>query len=563
MDKTLKTWWKESVIYQIYPRSFMDSDGDGIGDIQGIISKLDYLKKLGIDIIWISPIFDSPNDDNGYDVRDYCAIMEEFGTMSDFDEMLKQAHKKGLKIILDLVPNHSSDEHRWFQESKKSKDNPYRDYYIWKPPVNGGPPNDWISFFEGSAWTLDESTQEYYLHLFTKKQPDLNWENPSLRQEMYEVIRFWLDKGVDGFRMDVITLISKDLSFPNFPKNFNGNHHIEYANGPKIHDFLREMHDEVLKEYDVLTVGEALGISPADGPLYSGHDRKELSSVYHFDILQIDRSSKGFYHKKGWGLPELKMIFRRWDKAMGERGWNSVMLGNHDFPRMVSRFGNDKTHRLESSKMLHTLLATQRGTPYIYQGDEIGMTNVAFESIHDYDDVWIKNTHAKIVEEGGNEMEFLRLVHELGRDNARTPMQWDDSFYGGFTKGIPWIKSNPNHTEINVKAALNDGNSIIHFLIQMLKIRKENQALIYGSYQDIDPENEMVFSYVRTLEEQKVLVVLNFTAKKIEYKIPKPFGSLDKKLLIGNYFDLEKEVNTLQLRAYESRVYYLMNKVIS
>ena len=445
-----QNWWKEAVIYQIYPRSFKDSNGDGVGDIRGIIEKLDYLKDLGIDVIWISPIYQSPNDDNGYDISDYYNIMDEFGTMADFDELLEGIHARGMRLLMDLVVNHTSDEHEWYQQARQSKDSPYRDYYYFRPE----PPNNWLSLFGGPAWDYDPVAEEYYLHLFTKKQPDLNWENPKVRQEVYQLMRFWLDKGVDGFRMDVIPMISKYLDFPDGDfSDFNNVIATLYTNGPRVHEFLQEMHEEVLQHYDVMTVGEGVGIAPAQANLYVGESRKELNMIFHFGHMFIDHGPGGKFDIVDFKLSEFKAIFDTWDQGIGQEGWLNIYLDNHDFPRMVSRFANDQEYRVESAKMLAILILSLRGTPCIYQGSEIGMTNVAFNSLDDYRDVETINAYNEYKASGKDLDELLKIVHVQGRDNVRTPFQWDDSANGGFTVGNPWIKANPNYTEINAQAA--------------------------------------------------------------------------------------------------------------
>ena len=489
-----KNWWKESVVYQIYPRSFKDSNGDGIGDLQGIIEKLDYLQYLGVDVLWLSPIFKSPNDDNGYDVSDYCDIMDEFGTMADFDELLEGVHQRGLKLVLDLVPNHSSDEHFWFQESRKSKDNPYRDYYIWREK----PPSNWASFFSGSAWEYDEMAGEYYLHLFSKKQPDLNWENPKVRQEIYDIMHFWFKKGVDGFRMDVIPFISKRLDFPAInPDDFIQSIIEVYANGPRLHEFLNEMNREVTSKYDVMTMGECIGVKPPQALDFVGEDRNELNMLYHFDHVNINYGIGGKYDPIPWKLSTFKTIFADWIEAVGDKGWINITLDNHDFPRMLSRFGNDDKYRIESAKLLATLLLTMRGGPCIYQGSEIGMTNVAFETLEEYDDVEVVNLHQEWKAAGKDTAPLLKAVQEQGRDNARTPMQWDNSPNAGFTSGTPWLKINPNYSAINAKAALDDESSVFFFYKEMLAYRKENSTLIYGGFEQFLPDSEELFVYRR------------------------------------------------------------------
>ncbi len=524
-----KSWWKESVIYQIYPRSFKDSDGDGIGDLQGIIQKLDYLKELGIDIIWLSPVYKSPNDDNGYDISDYYSIMEEFGTMADFDELLKEVHERGLKLLMDLVVNHTSDEHEWFAESRKSKDNPYRDYYYWKPEV----PNNWISIFGGPAWEYDEQSGEYFLHLFTRKQPDLNWENPKVRQEIYKIMRFWLDKGVDGFRMDVIPMISKQLDFPDADfSDFNKVIETVYCNGPRVHEFLQEMQEQVLQHYDVMTVGEGVGIPPHLANKYVGEDRRELNMIFHFGHMFIDHGPEGKFDIVPFSLPEFKQIFVEWHEAVGTSGWINIYLDNHDFPRMVSRFGNDQQFHRESAKLLAMLILSLRGTPCIYQGSELGMTNVAFTDFEDYRDIETLNAVREWKEAEKDLEELLPRVHRQGRDNVRTPMQWDDSDHGGFTSGVPWIKLNPNYRDYHAKRNLEDPGSIFHFYKSMLQIRKEHPTLIYGEMEVLRPEDEQLFAFWRRLEGDLYLVLLNFS-EVVLTDLPGPQQELE--LIISNY----------------------------
>lgn len=503
-----KKWWKEEVIYQIYPRSFNDANGDGIGDLKGIISKLDYLKNLGIDIIWICPIYMSPNDDNGYDISDYYDIHPEFGTMSDFDTLLSGLHNRGMRLIMDLVLNHSSDEHQWFQESRKSKDNPYRDYYYWHPGKNGGPPNNWQSIFGGSAWEYDELTEEYYLHIFTRKQPDLNWENPKLREDVYKLIRFWMEKGIDGFRMDAIPFISKNLEFPD-THGLTFNQVIEqvYANGPKVHTYLKEIHNRVTKDYDVMMVGEGSGIAPENCLDYLGEDRNELNLVFHLEHMFLGHGPLGKFDPVPFSWRDIKNITQRWDDAIADSGWVSIFLDNHDFPRMVSRFGNDKEYRVESSKLLAMMILTLRGTPCIYQGSEIGMTNVQFESIDDYRDVEIFNVQKEYLARGTTQDEFLSLVHEAGRDNVRTPMQWNDSAHAGFTIGTPWIKVNPNYNTINVETALRDKNSIFYFYKSLLAYRKKHMTLTYGVFREHKSTSENLYVYSREGAESFIIIL--------------------------------------------------------
>jgi oligo-1,6-glucosidase len=508
------SWWKEAVIYQIYPRSFKDSNGDGVGDLCGIISKLDYIKNLGVDAIWLNPIFTSPNDDNGYDISDYCNIMPEFGTMADFDELLEQMHQCGLKLILDLVANHSSDEHPWFQESRKSRDNPYRDYYHWWPAEKGKPaPRESYFDVNRDAWRYDELTDAYYLHYFSIKQPDLNWENPKLRQEIYNIIRFWFDKGVDGFRMDVIPFISKDTGFPEIPERFSGNFGDYYATGPHLHDYLREMNEEVLSKYPVVSIAEGVGVRTEDVHLYIDPERKELDMLYHFEGMSIGYVPGGFKepHPDGYSLLEFKEVYSKWDKAF-EKGWGTIYLGNHDQPRMVSRWGNDEAEYRElSAKMLHTFLLTMRATPFVYYGDELGMANIKFDDIEDYRDIESINMHAYLQSTGGDVQHFLNVQKMTARDNGRTPMQWDGSKNAGFSEGSPWLKVNPDYHQVNTAIQENEEDSVLNYFRKLVKLRKANPTLIYGAYQIIDPKNKAVYAYTRKDEAGEFLVLLNFT----------------------------------------------------
>ena len=544
-----KVWWKESVVYQIYPRSYKDSNDDGIGDLPGIIEKLDYIKSLGIDVIWLSPVYQSPNDDNGYDISDYRAIMDEFGTMDDFDRLLDAVHERGLKLVMDLVANHSSDEHIWFQESRKSKDNPYRDYYIWKPGKDGNPPTNWPAFFGGSTWEYDSETEEYYLHLFTKKQPDLNWENPRVRIEIYSIIEFWFEKGVDGFRMDVISVISKKQEYTNAKSTIFGEI-VEkiYANGPRVHEFLKEMNHEVLNDYDIMTVGEGPGITLDHGLDYVGEDRQELNMVFHFDHMFMEMGEGGRFDINPIDFIEFKNVFNRWDEKLKGKGWGSIFLGNHDFPRMVSRFGNDNKYWEQSSKLLTTLLMTMRGTPYTYQGDEIGMTNVAFSDPNDYDDVETLNYFREAKENGVPEAEALKNIHYMGRDNARTPMQWSDTNNAGFSETKPWLKVNPNYPSINVEEQENRKSSILSFYRSMVQFRKNHKTLVYGDYESLQNDDQNIFAYRRWDEDQAFLVLLNFSDH--EQQFDAPLGKLN--LLVNNY---DSSDSSLHLRPWEAKVF--------
>jgi len=509
-----RTWWKEGVVYQIYPRSFKDTTGNGIGDIYGIIEKLDYIKSLGIDIIWLCPVYESPNDDNGYDISDYKAISDDFGGSKAFDLLLDGMHKRGLKLVMDLVLNHSSDEHRWFEESRKSKDNPYRDYYFWKSSKEGNPPNNWTSFFSGSAWEKDAATDAYFLHLFTKKQPDLNWENPKVRKEIHDIVDFWCKKGVDGFRMDVISLISKQLDFPDsiYPEDYGKTIKNYYANGPRIHQYLNELNKAVLSKYDIMTVGEGPGIDLSNGLDYVDDDRDELNMIFHFDHMFIDNGVGGKYDPIAVALPKFKKVFNDWDTTLKDKGWGSIFLGNHDFSRMVSRFGNDTTYHTESAKLLALMLLTLRGTVYIYQGDEIGMTNVAYPSIADYNDVETLGSWNEALANGEDMNAFLKLVHKQSRDNARTPMQWNTSKNSGFSDGQPWLKVNGNYNSINVAAQEQDDFSILNFYRQMIAFRKAHNVMVYGDYTCLNEDDEQLFIYTRADANSSYIILLNFSA---------------------------------------------------
>lgn len=526
-----KTWWKEALVYQIYPRSYKDSNGDGIGDLRGIIEKLDYIKSLGIDVIWLCPVYQSPNDDNGYDISDYYGIMDEFGTMADYDELLEGVHARGMKLIMDLVVNHTSDEHAWFIESRSSKESPKRDYYIWKPGKNGGPPNNWQSFFGGDAWLYDELTDEYFLHLFTKKQPDLNWENPQVRAEVYNLMKFWLDKGVDGFRMDVISLLSKRHYEDSPYREFRETIQNLYANGPRIHEFLQEMNREVMSKYDVMTVGEGPGIDMENGIKYVAEDRKELNMIFHFDHMFIDWGEEGKFTPVPYSLVTFKKIFADWDRKLANVGWGSIFLGNHDFPRITSRYANDQEYRVEAAKLLCLMMMSMRGTPYVYQGEEIGMTNVAFDSIDDYDDIETKNVYQEWKEKGRDLDQLMKAIHEQGRDNARTPVQWSDQSQAGFTSGTPWIRVNPNYKEINVLSQEGDPDSVLHFYRKMIQVRKENPSLVYGEFEDMDPQSEQVYVFKRWDDDVEFLVALNFSSEQLTYNLDCDGYSR----LIGNY----------------------------
>jgi glucan 1,6-alpha-glucosidase len=537
-----RQWWHSSVVYQIYPRSFKDSNGDGIGDINGIREKLDYLKELGIDVIWLSPVYKSPNDDNGYDISDYCDIMDEFGTMEDMDNLLKEANERGIKILMDLVVNHTSDEHKWFIEAKKSKDNEYRDYYIWRDSVDGNEPNDLGSTFSGSAWQYDETTGQYYLHLFSKKQPDLNWENEKVRNEVYKMMNFWVDKGIGGFRMDVIDLIGK------VPDE------MITGNGPKLHEYLQEMNKAALEGKDLLTVGETWGATPDVAKLYSNPGRKELSMVFQFEHIGLDQiEGKEKWDVKSLELLDLKKVLSKWQTELEGQGWNSLFWNNHDLPRIVSRWGNDKEYRIESAKMLATLLHGMKGTPYIYQGEELGMTNVRFDDINDYNDIESLNMYKDRLSKGYSHNEIMESIYAKGRDNARTPMQWDDSENAGFTTGTPWLAVNKNYDKINAKQCLQDENSIFNHYKKLIDIRKNNDTIIYGDYKLLCEDDENIFAYVRELNGDKILVVCNFYDKDVEFKFEGDFNY--SKVLLSNYNDSSKMIEKLKLRPYEAVMY--------
>ncbi|MDB5240739.1 MAG: alpha amylase catalytic region [Spirosoma sp.] len=548
---------KQQVIYQIYPRSFADANGDGIGDLPGIMGKLDYLADLGVDILWLSPIFQSPNADNGYDISDYEAIMPEFGLMADFDDLLKGVHERGMRLIVDLVVNHSSDEHRWFQESRKSKDNPYRDYYIWRGANGRKEPNNWQSFFSGPAWTFDELTGEYYLHLFAEKQPDLNWENPALRQEIYRMMRFWLDKGVDGFRMDVIPFLSKEhgndgRTFPDYPDGRYGDLTI-HANGPRIHEFLQEMNREVLAHYpNCITVGEGFGVSAEQANLYVGVNRHELQMIYHFDHAVPREEHRFLDPAPELTLPELKAIFAKWDRTLDEGpdapGWQNIYFGNHDNPRVLSRFGDPERYHYESATLLATVLLCQRGTPSLYQGDEIGMTNCPFNSIHEFDDIQVKRAWNALIGPDADvekQSQFLQTANRIARDHARTPMQWSHAPNAGFTNGPrTWLKVNPNYRDINVAKQKTDPRSVINYYRNLLQFRKHTPVLHEGTYRDLLPEHPTVWAFERRLGEKILLVVANVSGQETN-------GStgMTGEVLLSNYADAD---NTL--RPFEARI---------
>ena len=555
-----KRWWKESVVYQIYPRSFCDSNGDGIGDLNGITGKLDYLKELGIDVIWLSPVYKSPNDDNGYDISDYQAIMDEFGTMEDFDRMLATAHEKGIKIMMDLVVNHTSDEHKWFIESRKSTDNPYRDYYIWRPAKEDGSlPNNWGSCFSGPAWEYDKTTDMYFLHLFSKKQPDLNWDNPAVRQDVFDMMNWWLKKGVDGFRMDVISLISKEPGLPDKETGINGYATFNVsANGPHVHEYLQEMRQKALNNADTITVGECSGVTLEEAKKYARSDEKELNMVFQFEHMDVDSDEKaGKWTTRKMDLRNLKKILTRWQKGLQDIAWNSLYWENHDQPRSVSRFGNDSDEYREiSAKMLATCLHFMKGTPYIYQGEELGMTNRKCRDFSEFRDIEIKNAYRDFV--GGgilDEETMLKFVNAIGRDNARFPMHWDDSDNAGFTTGTPWISVNENYKKINAAAQVNDPDSVFSYYKKLIELRHQMEIIVYGVYKSKAIEHPDVFAYTRTLGDEKLFVVCNFREQEMDFTLEDGFTG-DEKVLISNYDDVVKTENGIYLRPYEAKVFY-------
>ncbi len=555
-----RKWWKEAVVYQIYPRSFKDTDGDGVGDLKGIIQKLDYIKSLGITTVWLNPIYGSPNADNGYDISDYQSIMKEFGTMQDFDNLLEGMHKRGLKLVMDLVVNHSSDQHKWFQESRKSRKNPYRDYYHWWSAEKGKPAFRPGSFeADGSGWRFDKTTNAYYLHYFSYKQPDLNWENPKLRQEIYSMMNWWFKKGIDGFRMDVIPVIAKDTSFPvitqaTLDKNFNGSWFTYFASTPAVHDYLKEMNREVLSKYDGMALAEGAGMTKETALNFVDADRHELDMGYHFEGVDLGYiPGKYKTMNPNWSLPAFKKIYSDWDKVYAKKGWGTIYLGNHDQPRMVSRWGNDAPEFREiSSKMLTTFLMTMSGTPYYYNGDEIGMMNIKFDKIEDYRDIEIMAEYEKVKNAKGDLKQFI-IDQKTGgaRDNGRTPFQWDATANAGFSVGNPWLKVNQNHTTLNAKNQEKDPNSVLNYFRKIVKLRKDNEVLVYGKYTLLDPENPKVYAYTRELDGRKILVLLNFSKQKANANIN--IDTSSAKMLINNYPTIEA-----QLLPYQAVVYQIL-----
>ncbi|MEC8682711.1 MAG: alpha-glucosidase [Bacteroidota bacterium] len=541
-----KKWWKEAIVYQIYPRSFQDTDGDGVGDLQGIINRLDYVKDLGVTAVWLNPIYSSPNDDNGYDVSDYRNIMSDFGTMEDFDTMLSEMHARDIKLVMDIVVNHSSDEHPWFKESRSSRDNPYRDYYHWWPAEKGEPPYRYSLFdAEGNAWKYDEKTNAYYLHYFSQKQPDLNWENPKVRQEVYDIMTFWAEKGVDGFRLDAFQFAAKDTTFPEFPKGFEKNFIQYYAMQDGLHDYLKEMNEQVFSKYDVMSVAEGAGRTLEEAHELVDADRNEINMAYAFDGVDIPKV-------EGYKLSTFKETFSKWDSAFADKGWISIFLSNHDQARMVSRYANDSLpYRAPSAKMLNTFILSMRGTPYCYFGDELGMTNnPKLQNIEDYQDIAAINGYKKAKSQGEDMETFMQNLRFGSRDHGRTPMQWDASEHAGFTSGNPWLPLNPNYVDVNTEAELADENSVLNHFKKMTALRKESEVLIYGDYELLLPEHPQVYAYTRSLGDQQFLVMLNFSKEKVSV-ILEEFVDFSE-LKINNYSNLNKQANELQLEPYQA-----------
>ena len=555
-----RTWWKESVVYQIYPRSFCDSNGDGIGDLKGIQSKLDYLKELGINVIWMSPVYKSPNDDNGYDISDYQDIMTEFGTMADFDELLAAAHERGIRIVMDLVVNHTSDEHPWFIESRSSKENPKRDYYIWRDAVDGHEPNNWGSAFSGSAWEWDEKTQMYYLHCFSKKQPDLNWENPKVRDDVFAMMDWWCRKGIDGFRMDVISMISKKDGLPDVPTDggLYGNCMYGTCNGPHVHEYLQEMNQRVLSKYDLMTVGECAGVTIEEAKKYANAEGTELNMVFQFEHTSLDSGTMDKWCKKPIPLQELKANLSKWENELEGKAWNSLYFCNHDQPRIVSRLGDDSPL---SAKCIATVLHMMQGTPYVYQGEELGMTNCPFGSIENYRDLESINAYHELTEAGLRQPEeLLECIAYKSRDNARTPMQWNSSKNGGFTEGTPWIMVNPNYKEINAEQEMADPDSVFHYYQHLIALRRSSSwsdIIVYGHYELLAPENPQVFAYTREYKGRKLLVICNLSSEKVSFEIPDSVSWTQADRLIGNYKYQELARKT-ELRPWEAEVWAIL-----
>lgn len=568
MSNAGKQWWKEAVVYQVWPRSFQDSDGDGIGDIPGITSRIPYLSQLGINVIWLSPVFGSPNDDMGYDISDYYSIMDEFGTMADFDELLETAHNHGIKILMDMVANHTSDEHEWFVQSRASTDNPYRDFYYWRDSSgvddqgNPLPPNNWGSEFGGRAWEYDENTDQWYMHIFSKKQPDLNWENPKVREAIYEMTRWWLDKGIDGFRLDAINIISKPEGLPDDPSVDPDKHSSSIPfvihNGTKVHEWMHEMNAQAFSRYDCMTVGEMSATPPSEALGFAGFETDELNMIFHFEHMGVDSdpgAGMGKWSLQKYDLRELKKVLNAWQTELDGKAWGSLYWNNHDQPRVVSRFGNDSAeYREVSAKMLATVLHFMQGTPYIYQGEEFGMTNVKFPSISDYRDLDSLNMYDDFVTDRGSltPVEGMELIYAKGRDNARTPVQWDSSAHGGFSTGTPWIDVNPNFTEINAQAALDNPDSVFYYYQRLISLRRGElqDHMVYASFKPLDAEDSEVYAYERHASNgEKLLVIANFTDHDVERSYELADGR--QQLVISNYSDDAGDT----LRPYEAKVY--------
>ncbi|MFJ5485053.1 glycoside hydrolase family 13 protein [Pectobacterium actinidiae] len=552
-------WWKEAVFYQVYPRSFKDSNGDGIGDLKGLTEKLDYLKTLGINAIWINPHYDSPNTDNGYDIRDYRKIMKEYGTMDDFDNLIAEMKKRDMRLMIDVVVNHTSNEHKWFVESKKSKDNPYRDYYIWRDGKNGTPPNNYPSFFGGSAWQKDNVTQQYYLHYFGVQQPDLNWDNPKVREEVYDMLRFWIDKGVSGLRMDTVATFSKNPAFPDLTPEQLKNFAYTYTQGPNLHRYIQEMHQKVLAKYDVVSAGEIFGVPLEEAAPFIDQRRKELDMAFSFDLIRLDRAVEERWRRNDWTLSQFRQINNRLVDMAGQYGWNTFFLSNHDNPRAVSHFGDDRPEwRIRSAKALATLALTQRATPFIYQGDELGMTNYPFTSLSEFDDIEVKGFWQDFVETGKVKPDvFLENVKQTSRDNSRTPFQWSNAEQAGFTTGTPWFRINPNYKNINAEDQTQNPDSIFHFYRQLIALRHATPAFTYGAYQDLDPNNNEVLAYTRELNQQRYLVVVNFKEKPVHYALPKTLSIKQTLLESGQKDKGAPNATSLELQPWQSGIYQL------
>ena len=546
-----KNWWKEGIVYQIYPRSYKDTSGNGVGDLRGIIQKLDYIKSLGITMVWLNPIYESPNDDNGYDISDYRAIMKEFGTMEDFDELLQGLHERGMKFIMDVVVNHSSDEHEWFQQSRSSRDNPFRDYYHWWPAEKGKPNHRWSFFDENSdAWKYDQQTDSYYLHYFSQKQPDLNWENPKVRQEVYDIMKFWAEKGVDGFRLDAFQYVSKDITFPPFPEGYDVDvpSVIEYHGmGPHIHSYLKEMNEQVLSKYDVFAVSEGVGSTLKDAHDLVDKDRNELQMAYHFEATDMVTTLEKCT------LAQFKESFTKWDKSFAENGWIAIYLSNHDQSRFINRYGSDKpAFKDYSAKLLNTFILSMRGTPFMYYGDELGMTNIGFTKIEQYKDIAAINGYKKAASDGEDLDHYLKKLNLLSRDNGRTPMQWDTSNNAGFSSEIPWLPVHENHTTVNVANQQNDQNSVLNHFKKMVTFRKDNLLLVYGNYKIIQEEHQTIYAYSRTLDDEQMTILLNFSESESSIRLPN--FDQGKEVLINNYNEFSVDKDTITLKPYQAVV---------